>query len=252
MKFLLVSIWLLLPLGGLLLLAADYRRFERSAALESAACDELARHLRSYAAEAARSAESLRAMDNLARRDEWRRAWKRLCAEEEREALGITSGPLASAAYTHYPRTQSALAGARAALLEMQAEAEAALRAREQLIKARAGLAELEAQARELALLSEHYRSAWTFGIYLNLQERLGEAEERLRQGKLACDQLAEESLGHLDRSAALKRELEAQVALAEQYKQEDGRVSYREALLARFNRFDLRGEIRRLIEPAP
>lgn len=252
MKFFLISLWLLLPLSGMLMLAADYKRFNDSAAVELRACADLSRHLTNYAADLDLLAESLRFMDDLGRRDEWRRRWRRLTATEEREAAGITSGPLANAPYEHFPRTQSALLQARAKLLEMEAEGEAALRAREQLIKTRAGLDDLREQARDLAILSERYRSMWTYGIYLQLQERLGEAEERLREGQRACDQIEAESSDHLDRLNSLHGELKDTVAQAEQYRQEDGRVSYREALLARFNRFDLRSELRRLFATAP
>ena len=48
MKFFIITTWLLVPLCGLLLLAADYRRFNECAVVEGLACDELATHLRSY------------------------------------------------------------------------------------------------------------------------------------------------------------------------------------------------------------
>jgi hypothetical protein len=242
-KVLIVLIWCMVPVCAMLFLAEDYRRFSTETLRQEQYCVKFRRHLDEYATRYGQELGGIRKIDSPAQRDLWRSSWRRIKSEQQRELNALGASPV-----SRYPQAGSLLAEGSLALSALEQQVEAALQKREMFLKSGNGLVDLQQQIYYLDDVSQHYRTIWTYGIYLDLQERLAQLEDEFHQRRNTQTILEEESVAALEDARRQVQELHASLNALPALMTQDQRVSYRDDLRNRILAFDLRGQLRKLV----
>lgn len=242
-KVLIALIWCMVPVCAMLFLAEDYRRFSTETLRQEQYCVDLRHHLDEYATRYGQQLAGIRKIDSPAQRDLWRSSWRRIRSEQQREL-----NALGAASVSRYPQAGSLLADASLGLSDLEQQIEAALQKRDMFLKSGNGLVDLQQQIFYLDSVSQRYRTVWTYGIYLDLQERLAQLEEEFHLRRNTQAVLEEESVEALEAARLQVQELHASLNALPALMTQDQRVSYRDDLRHRILAFDLRGQLRALV----
>ena len=242
-QFLLLVIWLVLPLAGLTMLKQDRHRFYEASRLQRADCLARAQLLRRYGMELNSRAGTIDGIVDPDTRRRWQRQWQDLLEQLRREKQ-----LLRQTAPTHYPRTDAKLLELEQLLTQQQEGIEDAALKRDMYLKSTGGIYDLAQDIAHVRGFAEYYRRLGNQSIYLVFMDDLAMLEDEYQKRVDEMNRLS--SSVH---SALIQAELD-RLQLAEQLDDipkvmaQDESLTYEQELAQRFRSFNLREELRKLI----
>jgi hypothetical protein len=243
MKALIVLVWLCVPLTGYLLLRQDWQRYDAATRVQRADCLGRSEYLRRYSVELWRQAELVVSIEDTETRVTWQRAMQITEAEMEREGQGLR--PVAP---TYYPSTDATLLELDKLLTDEQAQIEDAMRRRDAYIKAGGGLLDLARDIDRARSTAQFYQRIGAQGIYLLLMEDLAQLEAQHDKRLSERNRLAQAGIDALDQARKDKDEILRRLDGLKDALAADEQGTYTQALLTRWQKFNLREEIKHIV----
>ena len=241
-KVTIVLIWLALPLAALLLLRADYERYERE--LDSqlkyaeARKDMLVRYSSLYET---RGREVL-AISDPQSRILWEQRFREIGQQMEAEEKNLGSPGL-----SHYPQTADLFEKAVEELVQQRDNLRDAGRLQDAFAKSQGNLDELRMEAMDLYWQAEQYRQLGAIDIFIQIQDMLAQVESQINRRDRRRYELTNELTLAMSEANSHRSELRRLLAaMPEQIAKDQGRT-YREDLTQRFRNFDLLGTLKQL-----
>jgi hypothetical protein len=238
-----VLIWLALPLAALLLLRADYERYERERddqlRYAQAEKDILHRYSELYDN---RGREVLAITDPQSRIN-WEERFREIGLNMEAEEKNLGSPGL-----SHYPRTADLFQKASAELEQQRDNLRDAGRLQDAFSKSQGNLDDLRQEAMDLYYQGEQYRTIGAFDIFVQIQDMLAQIESQINRRDQRRFELTNQLTVAMSEANSHRSELTRLLAsLPDELAKDQGRT-YREDLAQRFQNFDLLGTMKHLV----
>ncbi|MCH7472177.1 hypothetical protein IIA79_04415 [bacterium] len=242
-KLLIALLWLSIPLSGLFMLRSDHSRYLQDSRAQAGSCWQLAEHLNEYTTLMGVMAGEVAGIEDIEARREWQGRWRGLMRERNNSAAAIGNPDL-----HYFPSTSNVLAQAQIWLKEQEAGIERAVRAKDEYIKLWRGLEELSSLIADLEGKAGYYKRMGAEGIYLLLEEELARHEERLLQRLRSGRRLSSEAESNLEQADRLMRDILRELSHLRDKITADEEKTYRQELELRFAQFDIRSEMKQLL----
>jgi hypothetical protein len=242
-KVTIVLIWLALPLAALLLLRADYERYERELDSQlryaTAYKDVLVRYSTLYDN---RGREVLAITDPQSRIN-WEQRFREIGQQldAERKTLG-------SSGLSHYPQTAALFARANEELAKQRDNLQDASRLQDAFSKSQGNVDELRAEAWDLYWQAEQYRQIGAAEIFYQIQDMLAQLESQISRRDRRRFELTNELTLAMNQANTHRAELRDLLATLPQELAKDQGRTYREDLAQRFRNFNLVQSVKQLI----
>jgi hypothetical protein len=242
-RFLLLVIWLSVPLAGLIMLRQDRHRFYETSRLQRADCLARADVLRRYTLDIHSRAVTIDSIIDPQTRQRWQRQWRDLLEQMRREKQ-----LLRQTAPTHYPRTDAKLLELEQLLTQQQQGIEDAALMRDMYIKSTSGIYDLAQEIAQVRGFAEYYRRLGSQSIYLVFMDDLAMLEEEYQRREDEMNRLAGEVHNAQIQAQLNNLQLIEQLDDLSKLMTEDESLTYEEELAQRFRTFSLREELRKLL----
>jgi hypothetical protein len=242
-KLAIVLVWLALPLAGLVLLRADYERYQTELDSQLHFATSYREHLLRYANLYDNRRRELSSIIDPRSRINWETRYSELKQQQQAEldALGNPS-------LSHYPLTADVLSDAAEMLAQQRRHIQDAARLQDRYVKADVGFDDLDD---EIFFLKGWARQAQLFGawdIYMMYQDRIARLEDTYNRRRSQRSSLSNEINITVGQANSYRAELHRLLGTVPDRLALDQGRTYREDLQQRFTSFDLRAQFRQLI----
>jgi hypothetical protein len=239
-KFLIIAIWLMVPVAGAYLLRSDYEQYVRDGKVQRADSQTRADVLQRYAIQFTWYGQQSMVFLNNDDYRRWQRDWRDLVRQQENERNGLRRDTP-----EHYPNTDQLLNQLEATLADEKAQVELAATRSQQYVKSEDGLLSIQQSAAEMEAAAQYYKFIGAEGVYLLLMEDLGKLEDRFRQLQLQRKQLHDEAMQAQHQADDDCHTIQRDLPRLPEKLSQDLQTTYVEALMQRFWRFDPWAELR-------
>jgi hypothetical protein len=247
-RFLLVVIWLSVPLAALLMLRQDRQRYYTQSQLQRTDCLARTDLLRRYTFAMNDHAGTVESIVDPHTRTLWQRQWQDVLDAMQREQQ-----KLRLAAPTHYPKTDAKLLELEHQLTQQQAAIEDAALKRDMYVKSGAGMLDLAQAIANARGIAEYYRRIGAQSIYLVIMDDLAVLEEEYQKREDEMNQRSADVHDAQIQAQLDHVQLVSQLDSLAKLMAEDESLTYEQQLARRLRNFNLREELRKLLTgPTP
>jgi hypothetical protein len=230
-----VLIWLALPLAVLLLLSADYERYERELDSQLKYAEARKDLLMRYSTLYETRGREVLAISDPQSRILWEQHFREIGQQMEAE-----ENNLGSPALSHYPQTADLFQKAGEQLAQQRDNLRDAGRLQDAFAKSQGNLADLKMEAFDLYWQAEQYRRIGATDIFFQIQDMLAQIESQINRRDRRRYELTNELTLAMSEANSHRSELRRLLAsVPDQLAKDQGRT-YREDLSQRFRNFDL------------
>jgi len=242
-KVTIVLIWLALPLVALLLLSADYARYERERAAQLKYAEAQKDLLLRYSMLYDNRGREVLAITDPQSRINWEERFREIGQQFEAEQHNLGSPGL-----SHYPQTAALFTKANDELAQQRDNLRDAGRLQDAFSKSQGNLDDLRQEAMDLYWQAEQYRQIGAIDIFIQIQDMLAQVEGQINRRDRRRFELTNDLTVAMSNANAHRSELHRLLAsLPDELAKDKGRT-YREDLSQRFHNFDLVGTVKRLV----
>lgn len=236
-------IWLALPLTALLLLRADYERYEHELASQLKYAQSRKELLLRYSSQYDNRGREVLAISDPQARILWEKRFK-----EIGQHLASEEAQLGSASLSHYPQLSDLFERATKELEQQRDNLNDAARLQDAFAKSQGSLDDLRMEYEDLYWQAEMYRQIGAIDVFYHIHGLLSQLKQQLNRRDRRRFELTNELTLAMSQANSHRSELRRLLAsMPDQLAIDQGR-SYREDLAQRFASFDLVGTVKRLV----